>query len=196
MESFVLAETLKYLLLLFADARALPSFFVLTTEGHLLAPFPAPGDAAHFGADGSAASTAAAAAAASAAEAQAAGEQDVLLGAGGPSGAVCPVPCAHPRPRVEKKQLVFVDLLQAHTRASRLLVSTCGFAYFREGLLPARHTTAMLMPPWTKVSSVRPCMAQDPCCNQNAGQPVWWGTACSEACCIRLTAMLTLLCQR
>lgn len=97
MESFVLAETLKYLLLLFTDARALPAFFVLTTEGHLLAPFPAPGDAAHFGGINA---TAAAAAGARPAGAQAGLEQDAQLGGGGPSGAVCPVPCAPPRPDV------------------------------------------------------------------------------------------------
>ena len=41
MESFFLAETTKYLFLLFVNASALPDFLVFTTEGHLLPPFPA-----------------------------------------------------------------------------------------------------------------------------------------------------------
>ena len=103
MESFVLAETLKYLLLLFADARGLPAFFVLTTEGHLLAPFPAPGDAAYFGANASAAG----AAGARPAEAQVEREQDAQLSGVGPSGAVCPVPCAPPLPDMTSRLLAF-----------------------------------------------------------------------------------------
>ena len=91
MESFVLAETLKYLLLLFAGARGLPAFFVLTTEGHLLAPFPAPTDAVvHGGVN----ATSAAAAGARPANARVELEDDAQLGGGVPSGAVCPVPCA------------------------------------------------------------------------------------------------------
>ncbi|KAL4855837.1 Alpha-mannosidase I [Chlorella vulgaris] len=40
MESFFLSETVKYLFLLFSNASALVDHFVLSTEGHLLAPFP------------------------------------------------------------------------------------------------------------------------------------------------------------
>ncbi|KAK9826109.1 hypothetical protein WJX81_004279 [Elliptochloris bilobata] len=96
MESFVLAETLKYLLLLFSDAHALPSFFVLTTEGHLLAPYPAPGDAAYSGVNVTAASRAAAAAAAAAAEQRVVLEEGMQLSTEGSSGAVCPVPWHEP----------------------------------------------------------------------------------------------------
>ena len=41
MESFMLAETARYLFLLAANATGLPSFFVLSTEGHMLPPLPA-----------------------------------------------------------------------------------------------------------------------------------------------------------
>lgn len=40
MESFMLSETARYLYLLAASARGLPSFFVLSTEGHMLPPLP------------------------------------------------------------------------------------------------------------------------------------------------------------
>lgn len=41
MESFMLSETARYLYLLAANATDLPSFFVLSTEGHMLPPLPA-----------------------------------------------------------------------------------------------------------------------------------------------------------
>ena len=41
MESFMLSETARYLYLLAANATGLPSFFVLSTEGHMLPPLPA-----------------------------------------------------------------------------------------------------------------------------------------------------------
>ncbi|KAL4439416.1 hypothetical protein ABPG77_008745 [Micractinium sp. CCAP 211/92] len=40
MESFFLSETVKYLYLLFSNASAVVDYFVLSTEGHLLPPFP------------------------------------------------------------------------------------------------------------------------------------------------------------
>lgn len=39
MESFFLSETTKYLYLLHANTTDLPSFYIFTTEGHLLPPF-------------------------------------------------------------------------------------------------------------------------------------------------------------
>ena len=44
MESFVLSETWKYLHLLHSNASRLADFFVLSTEGHLMAPLAAPSD--------------------------------------------------------------------------------------------------------------------------------------------------------
>jgi hypothetical protein len=38
MESFFLSETAKYLYLLWSDAAALPDFYLLSTEGHLMPP--------------------------------------------------------------------------------------------------------------------------------------------------------------
>ena len=38
MESFFLSETVKYLYLLWSDAAALPDFYLLSTEGHLVPP--------------------------------------------------------------------------------------------------------------------------------------------------------------
>ena len=40
MESFFLPETSKYLYLLNSDAAALPDYYIFSTEGHLLPPFP------------------------------------------------------------------------------------------------------------------------------------------------------------
>ncbi len=42
MESFFLPETAKYLYLLNSDAAALPDYYIFSTEGHLLPPFPYP----------------------------------------------------------------------------------------------------------------------------------------------------------
>lgn len=39
MESYFLAETMKYLYLLFSNCTSLVDFYVFTTEAHLLAPF-------------------------------------------------------------------------------------------------------------------------------------------------------------
>ena len=41
MESFFLSETTKYLFLMHSRAVHLPDFYVFSTEGHLLPPFPA-----------------------------------------------------------------------------------------------------------------------------------------------------------
>ena len=47
MESFFLPETAKYLYLLNSDAAALPDYYVFSTEGHLLPPFPYPPNIGH-----------------------------------------------------------------------------------------------------------------------------------------------------
>ena len=46
MESFFLSETSKYLFLLQANTTDLPDYYVFTTEGHLLPPFPSSQNAA------------------------------------------------------------------------------------------------------------------------------------------------------
>ncbi|KAK9856425.1 hypothetical protein WJX84_012362 [Apatococcus fuscideae] len=51
MESFFLPETSKYLYLLNSDAAALPDYYIFSTEGHLLPPFPrSPADRESVGA--------------------------------------------------------------------------------------------------------------------------------------------------
>ena len=49
MESFFLSETVKYLYLLWSDAAALPDFYLLSTEGHLMPPIHLTSDGALLG---------------------------------------------------------------------------------------------------------------------------------------------------